>query len=54
LYDFTVYTNSTGRCLPIVFCILNHLFQVENQSDDEGQDEDWSLMGAELERELGS
>lgn len=25
----------------------------EAQSD-EGQDEDWSLMGAELERELGS
>jgi len=29
-------------------------FEVEAQSDDEGQDEDWSLMGAELERELGS
>jgi hypothetical protein len=32
----------------------SELFQVENQSDDDGQDEDWSLMGAELERELGS
>lgn len=29
-------------------------FEVENQSDDDGQDEDWSMMGAELERELGS
>ncbi len=29
-------------------------FQVENQSDDDGQEEDWSMMGAELERELGS
>ena len=33
--------------------LLKYL-KVEAQSDDEGQDEDWSLMGAELERELGS